>query len=629
MKVFSFKIRAAQLDLARQMETIDFIKRFIDFLAAHGYNTLTLYLEGRISTASFPFPPAAESYTPEQMKEIVRYAGNKGLDVIPAIPALGHADLFLKYPELENLAETRGEFKGRFGSGFKHVFCPSQEETCQFLEKYYSEISEIFTSPYLHAGCDESWDIGCCDLCRKRLQKNETQSDIFAKHLIELHRIITGKLGKRMIIWDDMFEYYPEALPLLPRDIVMACWQYQPDVEKTKGHFANHVIIDTLAKYDSLGFDYLIGPSERTIYSSKSFTAYGAKHKPLGGMMLTWEKSRSFILKSMPIIAWVGKFWESGVTGDIDVALKAAVADVFGINDKIFTQAIKSICCEGLYADRYTRTDYAFTRRETDFDYGRIRLVETLLEILPAYMDKVDKSSRDILEEIILILRLEQINFELIELLPEFFKNDADIPELTEKSQEIASRLKNAGENYLAMWHRLRPGIDSRKMSDLYDNYLESINEVPELAAKNGFLKVHFMLPDQFSAQTVRIFIKYDGNSSWEKLAEGSFKELMSYACFYSRMFLIPKDKIPVGLKIETWGFGGQGFTYFEAENRQGGFIPSEVCNIVGNVTDPENILCRDWQWTFAGERNTMKAFRDSSIANAIHGFEIKLKKEK
>ena len=58
--------RGVQLDLARQMETVEYIEGFLDLIAQWGLNTLVLYLEGRVRTASFPYPQAEESYTPEE-----------------------------------------------------------------------------------------------------------------------------------------------------------------------------------------------------------------------------------------------------------------------------------------------------------------------------------------------------------------------------------------------------------------------------------------------------------------------------------------------------------------------------------------------------------------------------------
>ncbi|HRJ73201.1 MAG TPA: hypothetical protein PLS03_13340, partial [Terrimicrobiaceae bacterium] len=74
METFSFGIRSIQLDLARQMETVDFIREFTDFAARNGYNSLTLYLEGRIRTPAFPYPADSESYTRADIADIVAHA---------------------------------------------------------------------------------------------------------------------------------------------------------------------------------------------------------------------------------------------------------------------------------------------------------------------------------------------------------------------------------------------------------------------------------------------------------------------------------------------------------------------------------------------------------------------------
>ena len=628
MKNFSFSIRAVQLDLARQMETMDFIKGFINFIAANGYNTLALYLEGRIRTESFPFPSKNESYSTGEILKIVRYAGSKNIDVIPVISTLGHAGLFLKHSELEDLAELRGKFKGRFGSSVKHVFCPSQNATYRFLEKYLTEISEIFPSQYFHVGCDETWDIGCCNLCQERLKSGETQADIYEKHLLESYRIVTQKLGKRMIVWDDMFEYYPQALEMMPRDIIMACWQYQDDVEKTRGHFNNRAVEDSLAHYEQLGFDYLICPADYTIHNVESFTGYGSKYQPLGGWMTTWEKTESFMLQNMPAIAYAGHLWASGVNGHYDQVLQCVINNIFAIDDEQFFQSIKAVCSSGLYLERRTNLNTFTTKRENNTDYGRTRLVDVLLTILPGYLDKIKTDSRDILEEIVLSLRGEQISYELDKLLPEFFKNDVDIPELTGKLQAVIARIETVGKARVTMWQRVRTGITPCKMATIYEIYLKNMREIPALARKHGFLKIHFMLPDQYSAQTTRILIRYVGDDVWEKIDEGVFKGRATTDCYYSRIFLVAKEKTPVSLKIETSGFGGQGFTFFELENNMGGFITDSVSDVFGNVADPENLLSHDWRWAFAGERNTLQAFLNPELAESVHGFEIKLKRE-
>ena len=70
-----YNIRWAQLDVARQMESIEFIEKFIVLLSECGYNGILLYLEDRIKTASYQLPEANEVYTVDEIKHIVSFAG--------------------------------------------------------------------------------------------------------------------------------------------------------------------------------------------------------------------------------------------------------------------------------------------------------------------------------------------------------------------------------------------------------------------------------------------------------------------------------------------------------------------------------------------------------------------------
>ena len=285
--------RGVQLDLARQPENLDYIRSFIDFAATYHYNYLVLYLEGRIRTRSFPFKGKNGSYSPGDMRKIVAYAGKKKIEVVPAVSTLGHAEHFLSCPELEHLAELRGGREGRF-SKFKHVFCPSLKETNEFLEKYLTEVSELFPSEYFHAGFDEAWDIGYCDLCRKRLE-TVTQSDIFAKQVIAIHGIIAKKLGKKMIIWDDLFDIYPKALGEIPGNIIMCSWHYDHLVEKPAGHCGGPQA-DMFALYDKLGFQYIFAPVAFSNRNVETFSSYAINKNPLGALLTVWESERSFLL---------------------------------------------------------------------------------------------------------------------------------------------------------------------------------------------------------------------------------------------------------------------------------------------------------------------------------------------
>jgi hypothetical protein len=129
-----FVLRAVQLDLARHMETVDYVRRYTDFAAGQGFNTLALYLEARVRTESFPFRPREETYSLGEMAAIVEHARNAGMDVVPVVSTLGHCEQFLACKELAPLAEER-DGRGRWPSPTPWVFCPSLDGTYEFFAK--------------------------------------------------------------------------------------------------------------------------------------------------------------------------------------------------------------------------------------------------------------------------------------------------------------------------------------------------------------------------------------------------------------------------------------------------------------------------------------------------------------
>ena len=423
-----WRFRGVQLDLARQMEPIETIERFIDFMAPNRLNVLVLYLEGRIRTPSFPYPSDAESYTPAQMKRIVAYAAKRGIETVPVVSTLGHCELFLRHPELAHLAELR-HGRGRWGGNDKvgHVLCPSLPDTYAFLAAYLREVAEIFPSKYVHAGMDESWDVGCCDLCRPRAEGVEGQTGIFAKHVNDTHAIITRKLGKRIIMWDDMFEQYPEALRTIPRDIVMCCWQYDGDVTLPKAHFKNLERRDLLTEYGRLGFDYMVGSRELNADNILSLTRYAAKRRPLGGFVTTWEHSRDFLHAYYPNIAFAGRLWSNPAALDDPEALKRkVVADLF---PNVKAQA----AVDALRVFMDFNQNHASTRVESFLHkYSESRSTErhavntmltTALDTYRAPSRKTSGLESDILEDILIHLDQNALQFDLRTLVREVFRH--------------------------------------------------------------------------------------------------------------------------------------------------------------------------------------------------------------
>ena len=206
-----FPWRGLLLDSARHFIPLADIKRQIDGMAAAKLNVLHWHLTDdqgwRFSSKRYPKLTQLASdglfYTPEQMREIVRYAAARGIRVVPEIDMPGHASaIAVAYPALMS-APGPYEMERHWGV-LKPVLDPTKEATYAFADAMVSELAAIFPDPYLHIGGDEVDDSHALQAYFNR--KLET---ILEKH----HRQMVG--------WDEI--YHPD----LPKSILIQSWQGQ------------------------------------------------------------------------------------------------------------------------------------------------------------------------------------------------------------------------------------------------------------------------------------------------------------------------------------------------------------------------------------------------------------------
>ena len=232
-----FKWRGMMLDVARHMFPADFIKRYIDIIAAHKMNVFHWHLtedQGwRMPIEKYPKlesiaawrketlighytdkprkfdgKPYGGIYTRQEIVDIIGYAKERSVTIVPEIELPGHATAALSaYPELSC---TGGPHEAETLWGVHNeVYCAGNEETFVFLENVLKEVSAIFPGPYIHIGGDECpktrWKE--CQKCQKRIvdeglkDEHELQS-----YFIKRTEKILEKFGKRLIGWDEILE---------------------------------------------------------------------------------------------------------------------------------------------------------------------------------------------------------------------------------------------------------------------------------------------------------------------------------------------------------------------------------------------------------------------------------------
>lgn len=136
--------------------------------------------------------------TQDEVRELVAYAEERGIEVIPEVPSTSHCDYLLtRHPELAERPEDP----------FPDTFCPSNPKSYELLFDVLDEVIEVFRPRVVNVGHDEYYSINVCDRCRKRLAE---ASDIFAEDLIKIHDFLAGKNVKTMFWCDKIMNVLTE-----------------------------------------------------------------------------------------------------------------------------------------------------------------------------------------------------------------------------------------------------------------------------------------------------------------------------------------------------------------------------------------------------------------------------------
>jgi hexosaminidase len=220
-----FGWRGMLLDCCRHYFSVKAIKGLIDMLALHKFNRLHWHLtedQGwRLEIKKYPRLKKVAAwrrekdgkryggtYTNAQVREIVAYAGEAGITVVPEIEMPGHSTAALAaYPELSC---TGGPFKVLNEWGVhKDIYCAGKESSFKFLEGVLDEVVKLFPAPWIHVGADEApkdrWK--ACPHCQKRI------TDEGLKNEFDLQTYFVGRMakylkrkGKTVVAWDEILE---------------------------------------------------------------------------------------------------------------------------------------------------------------------------------------------------------------------------------------------------------------------------------------------------------------------------------------------------------------------------------------------------------------------------------------
>ena len=226
-----FPWRGLMVDSARHFLPLENLKRTLDGMAAVKLNVMHWHLtedQGfRVESKKFPELHLQGSdglfYTQAEVRDIIRYAADRGIRVMPEFDMPGHATSWLvSHPEI---GSAPGPYKiERLPGIFDPTLDPTNEKTYQLLEPFFDEMAALFPDAYMHIGGDENegkhWSANPkiqAFMKEKGIKDNHELQTYFNKRILKFLQ----KNGKIMMGWDEIFQ------PDLPKDVVIHSWRGQ------------------------------------------------------------------------------------------------------------------------------------------------------------------------------------------------------------------------------------------------------------------------------------------------------------------------------------------------------------------------------------------------------------------
>lgn len=265
-----FAWRGLHLDVGRHFMPKEFVKKYLDYMAIHKFNTFHWHLTedqgwrieikkyprltevgsvrketlvGHYGSKTYDGTPAGGFYTQEEVKEIVAYAADRFITVVPEIEMPGHSlGALTAYPEL---GCTGGPYEVATTWGvFDDVYCAGKEETYAFLQDVLTEVMPLFPGEYFHIGGDECpktrW--AKCPLCKQKMKDEglKTEHELQSYFVQRMEKFLNDN-GKKLIGWDEILEG-----GLAPNAAVMSWRGEKGGIAAAKEH---HYVVMTPGDY--------------------------------------------------------------------------------------------------------------------------------------------------------------------------------------------------------------------------------------------------------------------------------------------------------------------------------------------------------------------------------------------
>lgn len=325
------------LDSARTLECRSYYPRFIDFMAARGCDTLWWHFTDdqgcSLRFDSLPEAASPNAYRKDEMRSLIAHAWRQGVRVIPELASLGHTRYITRArPDLAELSENDEAFTS---------LCPVHPRTREVLSGLLDEVAELFDDEIVHVGMDEV-NFGGHPLTREAL-KTRSAGELFADHVHFLHGHLANR-GRRMMMWGDRLLKDESVARSIPKDILVANWQYTPVVPEATTTQLRGMGFDVVSCSAMISHDQPLYPGQQFSLDNLRDTPRHAREHETRGMMTTVWTPQRFLADAL----WPAVHYAAGLKEDaslsIDDSMRRFAEDFHGFTPgTAWLQAVRMV----------------------------------------------------------------------------------------------------------------------------------------------------------------------------------------------------------------------------------------------------------------------------------------------
>lgn len=321
------KIRGLMLDMARVTERFDHYMEMARNCSGWGYNTIFAHVTDNEGCAVVfnrrPELATAYALDRDKINLWIEEARSHEISIIPEIECFGHTRFIHDLPRYKHLAMPC--------SGHFNAINPLHPDTHAILNDLIHDAAEMFDSPYIHAGFDEV-NLGDTTILGDAAKDKETW-EIYAEMVVAVHQMIT-RYGKRMIIWGDHLVSEPRIAERIPKDIIVADWQYHADMTDKSIAALIGMGFQVIASPSSSRSGDMLMPRANTQDNLQRFSkiAHGAGDGVVGLMNTVWCPGRMLCGAELFALA-LGGAWFNDPDTDPLIVTEAFVTERYGISN--------------------------------------------------------------------------------------------------------------------------------------------------------------------------------------------------------------------------------------------------------------------------------------------------------